>query len=196
MPMAAAEQAPRTEAPLEEEASVNRGAPPTLADPLSGPTQLAQGLWRNYGPSLLAGGAALLRNAQASAARGAASASESTSVEERKRQLRAELASLSEEPAPYDLSPLSDPAPSVAIPPTAGSTSRNSSSSSLRQRSESNNGRSAFEEVEVPSDMEVEGDAPGQPAPPPLQTRRTSWFGWGGSPTTSNTKGYERVKTD
>jgi len=45
-------------------------APPSLGDPVSGPAQLVAGLWRSYGPGLLASGAALL--SQGAAASGSA----------------------------------------------------------------------------------------------------------------------------
>lgn len=48
-------------------AAANTGTAPTLADPASGPAQLVVGLWRSYGPSILASGAALLHQGTASA---------------------------------------------------------------------------------------------------------------------------------
>ncbi|KAI0772985.1 TB2/DP1, HVA22 family-domain-containing protein [Trametes elegans] len=187
--------------PLEEEAAANTGAPPTLSDPVSGPAQLMAGLWGTYGPGLLASGAALLRQAQTSAAQAATNANAQASsgsgssrrkgsAAERRRQLEAELASLPPEAQGYDVSSAaSSPAfESVPMPP-ADNPPRNSSSGSLRDRSGSGNGgsKSAFEEVEVPSDMEGEGPArPGSDA-----ARRSSWFGWGGG-----AAGYERVKND
>ncbi|KAI0658108.1 TB2/DP1, HVA22 family-domain-containing protein [Cubamyces menziesii] len=184
------------ESPLEEEAATHTGAPPTLNDPVSGPAQLVAGLWGTYGPGLLATGAAILRQAQTSAAQAAVNANaqaggsarrQSGSASERRRQLEAELASL--EATPYDVSSVtSSPAfESVPMPP-ANNPSRNSSSGSLRERSSSGNGKSTFEEVEVPSDMEGEGS--GQPQMPEAG-RRTSWFGWG-----AGAAGYERVKND
>ncbi|KAI0672118.1 TB2/DP1, HVA22 family-domain-containing protein [Trametes maxima] len=177
------------ESALEEDAAANSGAPPTLADPVSGPAQLVAGLWGTYGPGLLASGAALLNQAQTSAAQASANAARrQPSAAERRRQLEAELASLPEDARPYDVSSVtSSPAfESVPMPPGTNP-SRNSSSGSLRERP---SGKSAFEEVEVPSDMEGEGS--GQPASPRSDAnRRSSWFGWGGS-----AAGYERVKND
>ncbi|KAG6380124.1 TB2/DP1, HVA22 family-domain-containing protein [Boletus reticuloceps] len=46
------------------------GAPPSLGDPVSGPAQLVAGLWRSYGPTLVASGAMLL--SQGTAASGSA----------------------------------------------------------------------------------------------------------------------------
>ncbi|KAG6333468.1 hypothetical protein ID866_5617 [Astraeus odoratus] len=46
-------------------AAATTGSPPTLADPASGPAQLVMGLWRSYGPSILASGAVLLHQGSA-----------------------------------------------------------------------------------------------------------------------------------
>lgn len=180
------------------DAAVHTGATPTLSDPVSGPAQLAQTFWRNFGPTVVAAGAGFMRQAQSSAQAseqasaqametppaGPSRLNSTQSVLDRRRQLEAELAALSAHPElqGYDVS-----APSMPIP-SANDHSRNSSSSSLRERPGSGNGR--FEEVEVPSDMESDGlMSPGSDRPP--QNRGTSWFGWGGNP-----QGYERVKTD
>ncbi|KAI0357758.1 hypothetical protein OH77DRAFT_1502835 [Trametes cingulata] len=188
------------ESPLEEEAATHTGAPPTLSDPVSGPAQLVAGLWSTYGPGILASGAALLRQAQTSAAQAAAnanaqagSARRRSSTSDRRRQLEAELASLPPEATPYDVdSAISSPAfESVPMPP-ADNPSRNSSSGSLRERTNSGNGRSAFEEVEVPSDMEGEGSSGHPTQRMPEAARRSSWFGWGGGASGQ----YERVKND
>ena len=163
---------------ITREAAANAGQPPTLADPISGPMQLAKTLWGSYGPSILASGATLIQQAQT------ASPPASQSSGDRRKQLEAELASLSASDAtirPYDVD-ASPTTPPVVIP-SANNPSRNSSASSLRDRSGS---KSTFEEVEVPSDLEGEGH-PVNPAP----AKRSSWFGWGGQ-----SKGYERVKTE
>ncbi|KAI9056713.1 hypothetical protein FKP32DRAFT_1682147 [Trametes sanguinea] len=174
------------ESALEEEAATHTGAPPTLNDPVSGPAQLFAGLWGTYGPGLLASGAALLRQAQTSAAQAAANANaqasnarRQSSASDRRRQLEAELASLPPETTGYDVSSATSSPVFESVPmPPANNPSRNSSSGSLRERSSSGNGKSTFEEVEVPSDMEGEGS--GHPAPKaPDAARRTSWFGWG-----------------
>ncbi|OCH86725.1 hypothetical protein OBBRIDRAFT_207248 [Obba rivulosa] len=189
--------------PVLEDANVRTGPPPTLGDPVSGPAQLAQGLWRNYGPGILAGGAALLRQAHVATAAGLAQAQaqeqavgaqgRAADKEARRRQLEAELASLSG----YDVSPAEEHE-GVPVPPANNPARASPSGESLRPRSSSGNsgnsgtggnGRSAFEEVEVPSDMEGEGV--GHPVErPQAQQRRTSWFGWGSS------KGYEPVKEE
>jgi len=85
--------------------------PPTMADPISGPAQLAAGFWRSYGPSVLATGAAMFKQlAPANAPsqvpptsgydvgfeeRPVSSRMSTThSIIERRRQLEAELAAL------------------------------------------------------------------------------------------------------
>jgi len=177
-----------SEAPLAEQAATHTGAPPSLGDPVSGPAQLVQGLWTNYGPSIIASGAAILRQAQNSAAN-AANANA--------RSARAALSEDQPMARPYDLSD-SPPSPgvsSVPMPRADNPSPRSSSSGSLRQRTDSGNVKSTFEEVEVPSDMEGEpGEGTGHAVPPkPAQVRRTSWFGWGAA---DPGKGYERVKSD
>ncbi|EMD36745.1 hypothetical protein CERSUDRAFT_114656 [Gelatoporia subvermispora B] len=188
--------------PTLEEANTHTGAAPSLGDPMSGPTQLAQGLWRNYGPGILVGGAALLRQAQYATAAGLAQAqgaaagrsgtAASPDRDTRRRQLEAELASLSG----YDVSGAETPAGDAAPIPAANNPARPSSSSdSLRPRSSSGNsgtgsGRGAFEEVEVPSDIEPDQGVGHPVERPQMQQKRTSWFGWG------STKDYERVKNE
>lgn len=180
---------PSGPSPLEEEAATHTGAPPSLNDPASGPAQLVAGLWSTYGPGILAGGAALLTQAQASAARAAVNAAtgsgssgsggssssskskrQSSGMSERRRQLEAELAALEQEHTGYDVSSVtSSPAfETVPMPPVDGEDRSRASSGGHGK-----NG--AFEEVEVPSDME--GDSPTRPG----QAQRGSWFGWGGA---------------
>lgn len=194
-------EAPRADA-LDEggltgDAAINMGAPPSLSDPVSGPAQLVQTFWRSYGPSVIAAGAGFLRQAQDQSHQSAQAAlntppighsrmNSSQSMNERRRQLEAELAALSSEPAkPFDLS--SPPVPM----PSANNPSRSSSATSVRERTASGAGKSTFEEVEVPSDMESEGLV-SPTSDRPAAAKRTSWFGWGGPPA----QGYERVKTD
>jgi len=202
---------------ITSEAAVNTGAPPSIGDPVSGPIQLAQTFWRSYGPSIIASGAGFLQQSQRSmaaqppatptsaaaftstSARPSAPPRQSTtqSVLDRRRQLEAELASLpqaAEGSSPsqgYDLGGGAPYSPPPILIPPADSSSRSSSSSSLiRERSGSGNGKSTFEEVEVPSDMEGEGHViPEAPA----QARRSSWF-WGSGQ--SKDAGYERLKSD
>jgi receptor expression-enhancing protein 1/2/3/4 len=169
----------------------NVGTPPTLGDPLSGPTALLSNLWQSYGPSIVAGGAALLRQGAASTA-GAATASSrafvspagsppvtppapkrqdtTESILERRRQLEAELASLP---------PIQAPSTSVPIPPASSSyqvSSRSSSDGELHGRRPSSAGM-RFEEIEVPSD--VEGYDVGSGSQPDAAKRTSGWFGWG-----------------
>ncbi|RDB28184.1 HVA22-like protein j [Hypsizygus marmoreus] len=179
----------------------NPGAPPTLGDPASGPVQLVSSLWRSYGPTILASGAALLRPAAAPPAGGTlntpppslfrAGSSNTQSVLERRRQLEAELAAL----------PKDTPAPGAVPMPGASpllNPSRGSSSSDLNLRERTNSGSGRFEEIEVPSDVEGydvgddDGAAGSSSARPPA---RGSWFGWGGSQNGSK-GGYERVKSE
>ncbi|TFK52993.1 hypothetical protein OE88DRAFT_1327611 [Heliocybe sulcata] len=187
-----------------ERPDVNAAVPPTLNDPVSGPVQTAMGFWRSYGPSILATGAAFMKQSSAASASASnralnespplrpsmfqAQSSDTQSVLERRRRLEAELASLP---------PVQMPVPEIPMPPYVSS--RGSSDSDLRERtrtiSGSGNGGGRFEEVEVPSDYEGEGPSAGtgyaRPVPP--VQRRSSWlFGWGGQ----STEGYERVKTD
>ncbi|KAG9313766.1 TB2/DP1, HVA22 family-domain-containing protein [Chiua virens] len=119
--------------------AVASAPPPSLGDPVSGPAQLVAGLWRSYGPSLLASGAALLSQGAAASVSATDRAWQtpagsqihldaSGSTRDRKRQPKA-----------------------VSIPAASGSfeaSSRNSSDSELRART----GR--FEELDEPSDAE------------------------------------------
>ncbi|KAI0088369.1 TB2/DP1, HVA22 family-domain-containing protein [Irpex rosettiformis] len=141
------------------EAALNSGAPPSLTDPVSGPAQLAQTLWSSYGPSILTAGMGFLRQAEATSQTTAAQAlntppiahsrtTSSQSVNDRRRQLEAELASLNEDSLkPYDVSE------SPVLVPSANNPSR-PPPLSLHQRNTSGGGRSTFEEVDVLSDME------------------------------------------
>lgn len=173
---------------ITSEAAVRSGAPPTLNNPVAGPSQLLQTLWRTYGPAVVAAGGTLLSQSQTQSA-GLNSPTpsrlnSSQSVADRRKQLEEELASLPPDSAarPYDLSP--EP---VLMPRAGDSSSRTSSSGSLRDRSGSGNVRSTFEEVEVPSDVEPETPL----LPPGAPHGRTSWFGGWSAP-----KGYEKMKTE
>jgi receptor expression-enhancing protein 1/2/3/4 len=112
--------------------------------------------------------------------------------------LEAELAAL-----PKDLA-----VPTVLMPGAGSSSrmnpSRTSSSSDIRERTNSGTGR--FEEVEVPSDAEGydvgdsysgegEGSSGYDTGRPDAQRRPGSWFGWGTG--TGSSKGaYDRVKSE
>ncbi|KAF9011966.1 TB2/DP1, HVA22 family-domain-containing protein [Cyathus striatus] len=165
---------------------------PQQENTASGPAQLVSSLWTSFGPGILANGAALLRQGVAAAPTRPPPSStafntpptsyirsppSSQSLEERRRQLEAELAALSSE--------------SVPVPPA--NPSRDSSDSSLRERT---NSSGKFEEIEVPSDVEGYdvgevgiGHEAGRPG---AQKRGSSWFGWG----SGAGKGYERVKDE
>lgn len=173
----------------------NAGAPPTLGDPMSGPATLMSTLWSSYGPGIVAGGAALLRQGAVSSASsgqlfGTPPVSPpapkrqdtSQSVLERRKQLESELAALS--------------AGDQSVPmPAYASSSRNSSDADLRGRTASSGGMK-FEEIEVPSDVEgydvgassSGGEGQGHPG---AGKRNSSWFGWG-----PGKEGYDKVKSD
>jgi receptor expression-enhancing protein 1/2/3/4 len=177
----------------------NAGAPPSLGDPMSGPATLVTNLWNWYGPSIIAGGAALLRQGSVAAPNQAFASPTSSpsapkrqdtsqSVLERRRRLEAELASL----------PPTDPfssSPALPMPPASSSyqSSRSSSDGDLRDRSAATGMK--FEEVEVPSDVEGYdlggGSGSGGADKPESAKRNSSWFGWAGSPGKE-----EKVKSD
>ncbi|KAK2460751.1 hypothetical protein APHAL10511_007221 [Amanita phalloides] len=173
---------------------MDTGAPPTLHDPASGPAQLVSSLWTSYGPSIIASGAALLRQATTAATNarpeqraGFNVGRESQQVLlEKKRRLEEELAALSQQAS--ESVPIPGASPALAL-------SRGSSDSDVRRRERRNSNTSGgrFEEIEVPSDIEgydVGQDAEGDSRPSPAT--RTSWFGWSGT-----SKGeYERVKNE
>ncbi|KAI0319355.1 TB2/DP1, HVA22 family-domain-containing protein, partial [Amylostereum chailletii] len=150
--------------------SSSSAAPPTLSDPVSGPTQMLGNLWRTYGPAIVASGTALLSQSAAASSRaneqgintppgGPSRMASSNSVDDRRRQLEAELAGLPVEG--YDVGTSS---------PLRARTASNLSDT----RERGTNGR--FEEIEVPSDAEGDDDRSAAP-------RRTSgWFGWGSGP--------------
>lgn len=158
--------------------AMNRAAPPTMHDPVSGPAGLMGSLLSSFGPNILLQGVAFMSSAQNAAATRTNEArrqnletpgnsrlnihdrrgSEEESKEERKKRLQAELADLS------------------------GGGPQGS------QVDFTVNGTGRFEEVDFPSDDE--GDH-GQSYRRPTQGKSGSWFGWG-----SNAAGYERVKSD
>jgi receptor expression-enhancing protein 1/2/3/4 len=196
-------------APVARGASMDMGATPSLNDPISGPAQLAGNLWRSYGPTLLASGAALLHQSAAPGSPFGLNASAQTPARptparsqtlERRRQLEAELAALGSPPLSptalgYDTAGFS-PQPTPTAEAAVSRTTSAASSADLRQRS----ALGPFEEVEVPSDIEDEqGFVPtaGRDGPVlrPVGSggRRTSWFGWTGAP---GQGGYERVKDE
>jgi len=194
--------------PARGASAVNAAAPPTLADPISGPAQLVSTLWRSYGPAIIASGTSFVRQSAAASATATAATllnspaasppippppvrqDTSQSVLERKRQLEAELASLAAVVDSMENAqrPLPQPAP-IAAASASYASSRTSSGSDLRERTVSGTGK--FEEIEMPSDGEGYDGSGGKDdgGEISLSGRRTSWFGWGGS-------GYERVKSE
>lgn len=156
---------------------VGVGAAPSLGDPVSGPAQLVAGLWRSYGPTLLASGAALI--SQGATASGTATEKawrtpagsqilhldSAQSTRDPRRQSKAE--------------PQQNPRPVPAASGSYEASSRNSSDSELRAR-----GMGRFEEVDEPSDEEgYEVDGRGKGSDSERAARPTSWFGWGASGT-------------
>ncbi|KAK0223939.1 TB2/DP1, HVA22 family-domain-containing protein [Armillaria fumosa] len=166
------------------------GPPPSLNNPVSGPAQLVTSFWRSYGPSIVASGAALLKQATPAPTPASSRMSGPTtrSILERRRQLEAELAALPK--VGESGSPLLSP-PGVSSDQDVY----------LRERATSVTGR--YEEIEVPSDVEGYDVGPSGPGGdevgysydprPAAQKRGSSWFGWGGA---SGTAEYERVKSD
>lgn len=181
--------------------------PPTMNNPAGGPAQLISSLWTSYGPSILAGGAALLRQtAAATLPASGPSGSEPAAATLRtanplstppgsvfvggrssdqtssgRRRLDAELDQLSSIPIPKPTPPANNPALSSAASTSSGS------SQSLRERIVS--GRlegGEFDGYEVDGDEFVGGFVPQQQNVP----SRASWFGW------PRRDGYDRVKTD
>lgn len=183
---------------------------PTTQNPAVGPTQLLSSLWTSYGPGIIAGGAALLRQTAAATLPAGTAPGANTNgrlnafntppgstlfnpsidVSERRRQLEAELASL----PPY-------PSTSAPIPPAnnspirPGITRSSSSSSSIRERVSSGK----FEEIRG-GDVEGYEVGEGFVAGGSNRPRKSAgWFGgWssgssGGSPVG---KDHERVKNE
>lgn len=211
-------QAAAAESTRQPEGSADAAQPPTMADPVSGPAQLLGGLWRTYGPSIVASGAALLRQT-GQAAHPSATTTGGTSLFsglaaaapaqpqrphmsgvnrattesllERRRQLEAELASLQH----LDDS-ASDSSPERMIPVQHGSssylpTSPAGSDADLRSRV------AQYEEVEVPSDVEgydlggVTRISDSDSNRTGAANRRTSWFGWVSPPATPEKGGKD-----
>ncbi|KAF8961827.1 TB2/DP1, HVA22 family-domain-containing protein [Flammula alnicola] len=188
--------------------------PPTMANPAAGPTQLLSSLWTSYGPGIIAGGTALLKQTAAatlpSGTPGVATgrsnnANTNLALDpgERRRQLEAELAALastSSIPMPIPIPPANNPA--RASPSSLTPSSSDSSVSVIRERTMSGK----FEEIkggEVEG-YEVDEDfVGGFVARESVQGgKTTSWFGGWGSASASvgkdkdNRGAYERVKSE
>ena len=181
---------------------------PTIQNPAGGPTQLLSSLWTTYGPGIIAGGTALLRQTAASTlptgatqvSNNAADANGRSSnalntppgstfftdpIAERRRQLEAELASLPPYPSTSSLPIIPIPIPPANNTPIRPDLTPSSSSSSVRERV--NSGK--FEEIKG-GDVEgykVDEDEPligGYSTRDTTDKRRKSagWFGgWSSS---------------
>ena len=197
---------------------------PTMQNSAGGPTQLLSSLWTTYGPGIVAGGTALLRQtAAATLPTGATQVTNNATdaigrsnafntppgstfftdpILERRRQLEAELASLPPYPSTSSL-----PIPTTTIPsanntPIRPGITPSSSSSSVRERV--NSGK--FEEIKG-GDVEgysVDEDEPlvgGYSMGDGNRRKSGGWFG-GWSSSSSGGAGskergsYERVKSD
>ena len=197
---------------------------PTMQNSAGGPTQLLSSLWTTYGPGIVAGGTALLRQtAAATLPTGATQVTNNATdaigrsnafntppgstfftdpILERRRQLEAELASLPPYPSTSSL-----PIPTTTIPsanntPIRPGITPSSSSSSVRERV--NSGK--FEEIKG-GDVEgysVDEDEPlvgGYSTGDGNRRKSGGWFG-GWSSSSSGGAGskergsYERVKSD
>jgi receptor expression-enhancing protein 1/2/3/4 len=191
--MAAVRQQQQQSAPEVSGTATDATTPP-------GPVQLALNFWRSYGPSIIATGTALLRqtpsttvapstSAEAWYNAPAAVASSAQSLQERRRELEAQLAALSKaesDGSSHASSSSNEGRTTVAMPGMAFTSSRASSSTDIRERTGSGG---KFEEIEMP--VELEGYEIGRTG----SDRRSegasivqSWFGWKG--------GYDRVKTE
>ena len=179
--------------------------PPTFSNPAAGPAQLISSLWTSYGPSIIAGGTALLRQTAAATLPDAgipATAAQSQSINastfgrrpsrsiDPARGHEGESSSLS---MPQSIPPANNPARQSSS--SRASSSSSGSSPGLRERTISGK----FEEIQG-GDIEgydIDGEhfiggfvQQQQPA-----GSRSSWFGWSHS-STSRKDGYERVKAD
>lgn len=159
--------------------------PPTMQNPAGGPTQLLSSFWTSYGPSIIAGGATLLRQtAAATLPTGAAPGANNTAdvngrlnalntppgstffqpsvdaISERRRQLEAELAALPAFPSTSSL-PMPVPIPPANNPPTRPSSSSSTFSTSSGMRERVNSG-GKFEEIQG---GDVEGYKVGEDEP-------------------------------
>ncbi len=186
--------------------------PPPTFNTAGGPAQLISSLWTSYGPSIIAGGTALLRQTAAvtlpDGGSGAAAPSQSnvgvlntapgstfgglpsrsTDAARGRGPYENELSSL---PMPESIPPANNPARSSS---STASSSSSGSSPGLRERTISGK----FEEIQggdiegydVDGEHFVGGFLHQQPA-----GSRSSWFGWSQS-STGRKDGYERLKTD
>lgn len=133
--------------------ATNRGPPPSMQDPASGPATLMGSLLSSFGPNLLLQGMAFMNSAQNAAA--------ARTNEARKQNL--------ETPGNSRLN-IHDRRGS------GGSVGEKLGNSAQGYQVDSPHiGTGRFEEVDFPSDEEDDGQGYRRPA----QGRSTSWFGWG-----------------
>lgn len=150
--------------------AMNRNAPPSMHDPVSGPANLMGSLLTSFGPNILLQSMAFMSSAQNAAATQTNAARKQNLETPGNSRLNIHDDEPVEERSEAELAALSG--------------------SGLQgyQVDSTPNGTGRFEEVELPSD--AEGDD-GQGHRRPTQRRSGSWFSWG-----SSTAGYERVKSD
>lgn len=154
--------------------AMNRGAPPHLQDPVSGPANLMGSLLTSFGPNILLQGMAFMNSAQ--------NVASTRTAEARKQNLETPGHSRTNT---YDRRGSDEFAEGRK---RRSETELPGSGVQGYQVDSPHIGTGRFEEVDFPSDAENDD---GQEHPRPTQGRNSSWFGWG-----SSTAGYERVKSD
>lgn len=154
--------------------AMNRGAPPSMHDPASGPATLMGSFLSSFGPTVLLQGMAFMNSAQNAAA--------TRTNEARKQNL--------ETPGNSRLNIHDRRGSDESVGERKGRSEAELSGGGVQgyQVDSTPNGTGRFEEVDFPSD--AEGDN-GQEYRRPTQGSSGSWFGWG-----SSTAGYERVKSE
>lgn len=164
-------------------------APPTLADPVSGPAQMVWGLWRAYAPTLIAKGNAMLAETQPHPNLFAAPSTDPSSVLARRRQLEAELANLPSV-AGYaldgDLSPAEDP---VTVKNAYNAAASVYLPDSKADGSGSDSDRGRYEQIGR-DDVALSDKSGSDDGGPPSPTK-SGWFGWG-----STKAGYTKLKDE
>ncbi len=180
--------------------------PPTLNNPVGGPAQLISSLWTSYGPSILAGGAALLRQTAAATTPAGVSGSGPTAPSQTHANAFNTPPGSTFFGRTFDAGDstiqVPQPTPPANNPARPGSSSTASSSSGTpspgpRERAVLGN----FQEIKggdiegyVADDDFVGGFVP-QAEQRPVASQRSSWFG-GWAQGTSRKDGYEHLKSD
>jgi len=182
--------------------------PPTLNNPAGGPAQLISSLWTSYGPSILAGGAALLRQTAAATTPAGVSGSGPTAPSQTHANAfntppgstffgrTLDAGDSATERRTTQVARSTPPANNPARP---GSSSTASSSGSpspgLRERAMLGN----FQEIkggEIEGYVVADDDfVGGFVEPRPVASQRSSWFG-GWAQGSSRKDGYEHLKSD